>query len=259
MNIQEVFDLLNNVGVDFDHAFGDQCVDLAQIFNRLYKSTILTGANASDIWDTYPKDFYDKIENTPEGFPQEGDIIIWKGPPGHIAISTKDTDKNRFKSFDQNYPTDSFSHIQEHNYNNVLGWLRPKNPPINQQAELDQLKTARDKNWNFYQTDEETIKNLNAQIKKLQADTSTKDGEISNLKIQLLNETSAKETAQAQANQNGDTNALYVQLKKNYDSDKISWNAEASRNKQQITTLQNQLDTKKPKNWIDRLAYIFSK
>jgi CHAP domain-containing protein len=147
MTVQELITLLTNVRVDYDGYYGDQCVDLAQVFNRLYKAPFLSGASAKDIWNTYPKDFYDRIANAPDNFPQEGDLIIWGtglGPDGHIAIATKDADINRFKSFDQNFPFNSACHLQEHNYTGVLGWLRPKKKPQDQQTLLDQLKKERD-------------------------------------------------------------------------------------------------------------------
>jgi len=60
MKIQELIDLLNGYGIDRDRYPNDnpfQCVDLAQIFNRLYKAQLLTG-NAVDIWNTYGERMY---------------------------------------------------------------------------------------------------------------------------------------------------------------------------------------------------------
>jgi hypothetical protein len=148
MSIQEVIDLLNKVGVDYDGAYGQQCMDLVQIFNRLYKATPLIG-NAKDVWNTYPVDFYERYLNTPEAVPQLGDLIIWDGEYGHIAIFVKGN-VNKFTSFDQNFPTGSFSHLQEHDYTNVIGWIRPKNIPPDIQAELDKVRKERDTNWNLY-------------------------------------------------------------------------------------------------------------
>ena len=72
---------------------------------------------------------YTKILNSPTAVPQAGDIIVWNssfgGGFGHTAIATGNGDTNSFESFDQNYPTGSVSHLVRHNYNGVIGWLRP--------------------------------------------------------------------------------------------------------------------------------------
>ena len=262
--------------VDFDGIYPNQCMDLMHEYVYeclgIIDKSVLAKPWASRVFTEFAwANLFDKIDNSPTGVPQRGDIIFWaealnydatiKHGYGHVAIFISG-DANKFKSFDANFPTGSLPHIQDHTYNHVLGWLRPKTqePMANvTQKEFDQTRLDRDKNWNLYQAAEETIKNLNAQIADLHQQLTTKDGEISNLKTQLLNETTAKETAQNQANQNGDVNALYVQLKKDYDSDKINWNAEATRNKQRISTLENALKDKKPKSIFDKLAYLFSR
>lgn len=88
-------------------------------------------AGAKDVWDSYLKDYFSRIENTPDGIPQNGDIVIWGtkvGKWGHIAIFI-DGDAKKFNSFDQNYPVGTPCHIQSHTYNGVLGWLRPTPVP----------------------------------------------------------------------------------------------------------------------------------
>jgi hypothetical protein len=58
------------------------------------------------------------------------------GAYGHVAVC-KEGDVNSFTSFDQNWPTNvdangnglGVCHFQGHNYNGVLGWLRPKSLP----------------------------------------------------------------------------------------------------------------------------------
>ena len=47
-------------------------------------------------------------------------------PFGHIAVFYNG-DLNSFMSFDQNWGG-NFCHYQNHNYNFVLGWLRPNQP-----------------------------------------------------------------------------------------------------------------------------------
>lgn len=106
---------------------------------------------------------------------------------------------------------------------------------------------------------DDTIANLNTQIQKAQTDAGVKDGEIGNLKTQLLNETAAKDLALNQAKDAIQTATEYHELKKRYDSDKIAWNAEASKNQQRITSLENQLIAKTPKTFIDKILFLFNK
>ena len=116
---------------DWDGKWPDQCVDLY----RFYVKEVLDFpqsppvAGACNIWDTYLTNCFERIDNTPEGIPQKGDIIIWNantgGGFGHVAIFVEGN-VNSFKSFDCNWPTGSLPHIQGHYYKNVLGWLKPK-------------------------------------------------------------------------------------------------------------------------------------
>lgn len=149
MILQEFFDKYNNKGIDFDGYYGFQCMDLAEQYNKEVVGAPKFGGNAIDCWTEYPFDFYDKITNSPDNFPLPGDVIIWSqgvGQFGHIAICS-DANTNTFTSFDQNWPIGSVCHFQPHNYNNVLGWLRPKpaiipqpiptEPTINDQTKID--------------------------------------------------------------------------------------------------------------------------
>lgn len=123
-------------GIDWDGQFGNQCVDLY----RQYAKEVLgfpqspPVPGAKDVWNTYLADKYERIDNTPSGVPQKGDIVIWGakyGPFGHIAVFLEG-DASKFKSFDQNDPVGTKCHIQEHkSYTGVLGWLRPRvQPPV---------------------------------------------------------------------------------------------------------------------------------
>jgi hypothetical protein len=111
----------------------NQCVDLANAYIRdVLGLPIIEWTNAVD-FPSKAGDKYEWIPNTPEGVPQEGDIVVWKPSPGHIAIFMEGNTK-RFTSFDQNFPVGSFCHVQEHTYLNVTGWLRPKSIPISDET-----------------------------------------------------------------------------------------------------------------------------
>lgn len=100
----------------------NQCIDLAnQYFVDVLGLPKILGTNAKDVPSKSPLPF---IKNTPDGVPERGDVVIWSTPPyGHIAIFL-DGGSTTFRSFDQNYPSGTPCHIQTHNYNNVLGWLK---------------------------------------------------------------------------------------------------------------------------------------
>lgn len=126
---------------DFDGAYGAQCVDLFNYYNRdvvgaPFIGTPLTGG-AADLWENFSSsaapEFYDQIRNTPDLVVQEGDVVVWAantprtGPAGHVAIGLAGADTNQFTSFDQNYPDGSLPHKQQHDYVGVYGVLRPNN------------------------------------------------------------------------------------------------------------------------------------
>ena len=135
MTIQEFFDKWNGKGVDYDGFYGFQCMDVYQQYNKEVIGSPHIPSNAYQVWDKYPKDFYDRIDNQPDNFPQKGDVVIWNnqtgGGYGHIAVCSS-ADADSFISFDQNWPVGSVCHFQTHNYNNVYGWLHPNNAIITQ-------------------------------------------------------------------------------------------------------------------------------
>ncbi len=166
MTTQEFLNQYLGQGVDFDGYYGDQCVDEVQFYNRdVIGAPSLTG-NAADIWNTYPQDFYDRIDNAPDNFPQFGDIVIWSGNlnggPGHIAIAIAGN-VNTFLSLDQNWVKGDPCKGVNHDYGNVLGFLRPKNAS-NLQAEYDQCRIDRDQHWNDLQAEIKKNQDLQNQL-----------------------------------------------------------------------------------------------
>jgi len=130
MTFGEFVDKYTGKGIDYDGKYGNQCMDLYRQYVKevlnFPQSPPVTGAK--DVWDTYLKDKYDRIDNTPTGVPQKGDVIVWgtvMGEYGHIAIFDNGN-TSTFTSFDQNFPIGSLCHLQKHDYKGVLGWLRPK-------------------------------------------------------------------------------------------------------------------------------------
>jgi CHAP domain len=118
-------------GCDFDGKYKDQCVDLY----RMYVKEVVGGlqsapvVGAADIWETYNKDTFTRVENTRDGIPPKGSVIIWGrtyGPYGHVGIAIEGTTSS-FKAFSQNDPSNSLPSIKTYrSYKGVLGWLIPK-------------------------------------------------------------------------------------------------------------------------------------
>lgn len=103
----------------------NQCVDLGNAYIReVLNLPIIEWTNAID----FPQragDKYDWILNTPTNIPVRGDLVIFYGVYGHISIFLEG-DVNEFWSFDQNFPQGSFCTVEKHKYDQVKGWLHPK-------------------------------------------------------------------------------------------------------------------------------------
>lgn len=133
-DVDAFFARWNGKSVDRDGAFGAQCVDFAaqytaELFGVGYLPTPVTGG-ARDIYERFSLgQYFDKIANTPTFVPTKGDIVIWtafsNNQFGHIAIATGEGDTNWFNSYDQNWNAQRVEKVR-HNYNSVLGVLRPK-------------------------------------------------------------------------------------------------------------------------------------
>lgn len=121
--------------VDFDGSYGAQCVDLFRFYIRDVMTTPqpngVTGA--ADFWANYATDpnlnqYFNKISNTPDGLPSQGDVVIWNkkyGPFGHIAV-VDSADINSVTCLSQNDPTGQPTILKTYKYTNIYGWLQPK-------------------------------------------------------------------------------------------------------------------------------------
>ena len=122
-------------GLDYDGVYSVQCVDLANDYSvNLIGGKAFIGMSAYEIYTNFAnqpsKELYERIPNTPEFVPIKGDIMVWGtglGKNGHVAICNGEGDTTWFESYEQNWTgnNDPVTLIK-HNYNNVLGVLRPK-------------------------------------------------------------------------------------------------------------------------------------
>ena len=123
-------------GIDYDGNYGVQCFDLAnQYCKDVVGCTGFTGMYAYEIYTNFEhqpcRNKFTRIANTPSFIPKKGDIMVWSsslnGRAGHVAICTGKGDRTYFMSLDQNWTgkNDPCTEVK-HNYNHVLGVLRPK-------------------------------------------------------------------------------------------------------------------------------------
>ncbi len=141
-----------NKPVDFDGAFGAQCVDLFRFYVRDVLATPqpkgVTGA--ADFWTNYETDpnlnqHFAKVSNTPNGVPKQGDVIVWNrkyGPYGHIAI-VDSADVNNLTCLSQNDPIGQPTILKNYKYTNIYGWLQPKGNPMSGTVSLDKATFER--------------------------------------------------------------------------------------------------------------------
>lgn len=140
-------------GIDYDGHYGFQCQDLYRQYVKeclgFPQSPGVPGAK--DNWDAYLPEYYDRIQNTPEGVPEKGDIMLWGtayGPYGHVAVVISAT-ASTITCFSQNDPTGSLCVIKKYSsYKGVIGWLHPKTPSTSYRGydltNLDSMKVCVD-------------------------------------------------------------------------------------------------------------------
>ena len=131
IKISDFFTLFTGHWCDWDGAYGNQCVDLVQFWNKILGGSPFTG-NAKDIYNQ-PQTIYVKVPNTPTGVPVEGDIPVWDGAfnggPGHVGVATKNCTINTLEVVEQNDPLNKNVQVKQYDYSHVIGWLHPKALP----------------------------------------------------------------------------------------------------------------------------------
>lgn len=134
MTLNEFIAKYQNRKVDWDGAYGAQCVDLYRFYVHevwgLTQTPKVIGAY--QIFDTLQSDIYNKNKKSVGEVPQAGDVITWNenyAKNGHIGIVVS-TEPGLMRVFEQNNPVGSGCVIGVHNYNNVIGWFRPIIKPM---------------------------------------------------------------------------------------------------------------------------------
>ena len=122
------------------------------------------------------------------------------------------------------------------------------------QKELDKIRAERDKNWNDLQSSKTTITNLNSQLTTIQSESSAKDSQISSLESQVS-------TLEAQVKSLSTQSNNVVEIQKQLDqctTDRTGWFVERESLNRTIGQLKRQLDSKKPKGFFEKLAFLFT-
>ena len=138
MNYNDFIKKHNGKGADFDGRYGVQCVDLVKSYlKEVFGITAGYWGDAHAYYDGFNshKELttnFTRIKNTPDFVPKKGDIVVWSSKlnngPGHIAIANGEGNTKYFYSYDQNWTgRHDKCTLVKHNYNCVLGVLRPKN------------------------------------------------------------------------------------------------------------------------------------
>jgi hypothetical protein len=140
-----------------------------------------SGSNSAyGYWQNFPDPLptiFEKISNAPGVVPLPGDIPIWKPTAdnsfGHIDICiSASVNSSKFTGFDQNWGSKE-AHIQIHNYNNVVGWLHPKEEPMPDPncdpEDANRLRNCRgDRDQIYIALGIPTDSNVDVALKKLQ-------------------------------------------------------------------------------------------
>lgn len=149
MTLNEHIAKWNGRPVDFDGAYGFQCMDsmhqyIVEVLG-LTDRRILAAPVARSVFENFPNvygnQYFDRIYNSLTAIPKDGDILFWKEPygyyyntstqrwqyAGHVGVSKGSTLWN-ITAFEQNNPAGTYCHMQQHTdlYKGCLGWLRYK-------------------------------------------------------------------------------------------------------------------------------------
>lgn len=199
MNFDDFIKKYNGKFVEY-HSYGNvainQCIDLVnQYFIEVLGVQTIIGTDAVDVPSKVNSNDFEWIKNGATNAPVKGDVVVWSGVWGHIAICYE-ANSNDFVSFDQNWPTGSACKLVGHDYTNVLGWLHPKaEVVVNEDIEMLKIDSN---NWKFLRTkydisDPQQIVDkvdglvaereaLKAQVKSLTDEVSVKTTEVNTLK-----------------------------------------------------------------------------
>jgi hypothetical protein len=137
MTLEEFIKKYNGKKVDYDNAYGAQCVDLFRQYAKEalgikeHTGPCATSGGAKDLFLDYSKMPIEKkyfIRSTQKNW-IPGDVLIWDQSPtnkyGHVAIFLAKLG-NSLLVFEQNGITQAGAEIQVRTRDNLLGYLRKR-------------------------------------------------------------------------------------------------------------------------------------
>jgi len=204
MTFKEFIEKYTGKEVDFDGYYGTQCMDLMHqyVYDVLEEKdkTLLAAPSAYEVFKNFRwENLFEKINNTPSGLPEEGDIMFWNtgvGKWGHVAMFV-DGDLDSFNSFDANWPTGSLPKMINHTYKSVAGWLRYKGgDEVVEDKELEiclinleAMENNKDEWKKKARTREEEIEKLVKEVGEKQEHAESLQKSMSEMNMQLTNMT----------------------------------------------------------------------
>lgn len=132
MTLEDFIKKYNGKKVDFDGAFGAQCVDLFRQYNKDVWGNPRTEAvdGAKDIFLNYEKMPLEKNYLAKKKVPIIGDVVVFdkteKNQFGHVAIVLGSVGVNSLLVFEQDGLKQDGAKINIRDKVNVLGYLRKK-------------------------------------------------------------------------------------------------------------------------------------
>lgn len=138
MTLIEFIEKYQGKKVDFDGAYGAQCVDLFRQYTkdvlgiREHTGPCQTTGGALDLFVDYnimpvEKKYFTRGTNKNW---KSGDILIWDKTPankyGHVAILIAVSDNSKFLVFEQNGITQAGAEVKVRDRTGLLGYLRRK-------------------------------------------------------------------------------------------------------------------------------------
>lgn len=190
-------------GYPDDTQYLGECLSLAKLYiKEVFGITPPpSGSNSAyGYWSNFPHPLgtvFIKVADRSGIVPLPGDIVIWSknvaGGYGHIDIClSASLDSQYFQGFDQNWGAKA-AHKVNHNYNNVVGWLHPKDLNMAdtvavERAKFEELVTKATKYDDIVKTGvtmASDIDNLKRQIKEANSQVGAAQEEATNTRKTL--------------------------------------------------------------------------
>lgn len=142
--VDKFFLKYNDVGIDDDGAYGNQCMDVYARYQREVFGGVQGAEFAKLVPNSYNKNYFTLVKNSPSYVPKKGEVAVFTwGTFGHIAIVAGGCTTNKLVTFGQNYPTEGYYD----NHGNFIGTGKCHLQEIPYQADMYFLVPKKDVNF----------------------------------------------------------------------------------------------------------------